>query len=309
MDALHESCFAYPALRKFPINTKENVISSYGAYSMQKKAFDASRQAKIEENFAKAANFYGLTLKKRASAPKKRRKLLFKGASKGVSMSEITNKDELKAAVDFILDKRASVKRSELAEAAKYALWSASCANEDLSAPRYKKIAHIAGIGVGNREDIEKAFLKRAELVPTSSKGREAFWKYAKDIQELSDEDFYNEDTLNRICSAMDDIDFLYGCEGRHGKDLDYPEDVVFQDTVDDLCEQASNLVYVPSVDATLDKKELLGRSDAVNAFLQSHFSDYGPLEGEQLVKKVCSLDKDTALALLEEIDQEPSEE
>ncbi len=306
MENLNESCFAYPALRKFPINTKEDAISSFGAYCMQKQAFSPEQQACIEQNFTKAASYYDIKLEVPAEEPVERRVLMLKGASRGVQMTEITSMDELDKAVDFILDKRASVPRAELAEAAKYVLWQASNTDTDMDTDRMRKISHIAGMGVGDRKAIEHEFKKRATLNMLSARDSEAFWKFARELEQLPDSDFYTEANLNRVCDVIDSLDFMYNNQHKHANELGYPEDVVFAETIDDIKRQAEDLLHVPSIDTVLSKKALLERKDAVNGFFDAYFeknSQKQALEGQELLEKVANLDKNTAIALLEAID------
>lgn len=300
MENLNDAFFAYPTLRKYPVDTKEHTISSYGAYKMQKEAFKPETREKIEAGFTKAASFYGIELEKDDQTPREREKLLFKGASEGVCMTEITNKAELEAAVDFLLEKRASVPRSELAEAAKYVLWSASSAGVDINNDKYHRISRIAGIGVGDRDAIENEFMKRATFIPLGGKNKEEFWKFANELREMSDAEFYTEDNLNRVCNTIDSMDFISNNQHKHAGEIGYPEDVVFKDTVDDLCKEASDLMLVKSADATLSKKALLERKDSVNAFFTRVHGGYEALDGDDLINKVASCEKSTFLALLD---------
>ena len=267
---LNESCFAFPALRKFPIHTKEDAESSLGAYRMQKNAFTKAQQAVIEANFNKAASYYGFSLEKTAAAP---------------------------------AEKRASVKRAELAEAAKYVMWMDANCDRHLPKETMTKVAHIAGIGVGDREEIQHEFEKRATLVHLDRKNHEAFWKFANDMKALTDEEFYKPENLETVCNVIDNIDFMRDLQHKHASELGYPEDVVFKSTMDDLIDEASDLYRVDSIDATLSKKATLERKDAINGFFSRYFAGHEPLEGEKLIEKVASLDKNTANALLEAIE------
>ena len=303
METLNEAFYALPSQKRFPMNTEEVLKSSFGAYKVQKDRFSASQREQIESNFKKAASYYGLELEEPAVKVEPREEIMFKGASECVNMTQITTLDELDKAVDFILTKRASVPRKNLSEAAKYVLWSASNTDVDMNTDKYRKIAHIAGIGVGDRDRIQYELEKRATLIPLSGKNKEAFWKFAKEVKELSDDDFYLEDNLNTVCNTMDDIDFMYNNQFKHASELGYPEDVVFEETIDDLLKEASDLYYVPSVDATMSKKATLERKDAVNSFFQRHFADYEPLDGDKMIEKIASLDENTANALIEAIE------
>lgn len=301
MTTMNSAFYADQALNRFPIDSKEATLSSFGAYKAQKSGIDSSSQAKIEANFTKAAAYYGIELEEKAPEPEKRQLLMFKGAAEAVDMNEITSKTELNEAVDFILDKRASTTRASLAEPAKYVLWVAANSDVDLDSDNMRKIAHIAGIGVGDREAIQHELERRGAENLLDRESHEAFWKFAKEVRELPDDMFYREDNLNTVCDVMDNIDFMYGKQYKHASE-GYPEDTVFADTMDDLLKQASDLYYVPSAEVTLSKKATLERKDAINAFFQRHYTEYEPLDGDDLIKKVASLCGNEAEALLDAV-------
>lgn len=302
MDQLNDAYYAYPALRRFPIDSKESLESSYGAYSKIKGAFTAEQRSLVEGNFNKAAAYYGVELPKEPEKTSDRHKIMLKGASHDVEMDEIESEDDLNSAADFIIEKRASLKRRELAEAAKYVVYAASVMHKDLNTDRMRKVARIAGLGVGDRDEIWKAFMQRGIDMPMSEAGRKAFFKYANDLKELSDDDFYTENNMNAMCDAIDDMDFLYGNQHKRAS-YGYPEDVVFKDNMDALLEQANDIYTVDSIDTSLSKKATLERKDAVNRFFSEHFEGYKPLEDKELIEKVAKLDAATANALLEAIE------
>ena len=305
MENLNEACYAYPALKKYPIHTKEAALESYGMYSRQRTMYTDAQRAIIDGNFEKAASYHEITLmEKTASAPVERPKLQFAGRDgEGIDMNEIKTLGQLKKAVEFVLEKRASTPRVLLAEPAKYILWSAANSTEDIASDAMKKIAHIAGIGAGDREKIQHELEKRAVMNIYCDKDKEALWKFANEVKSLSDEEFYREDNLNTICNVMDDIDFMYGNQHKHAADLGYPEDVVFEDTMDDLIKEAGDLYYVPSIDCTMSKKATLERRDGINSFMRRHFDGYEDLDGDALIEKIASLDPYTADALIQAIE------
>lgn len=301
MSHLDDSCFAYPALRRYPINTLESARNSYGAYTMQKKAYDKSAQELIEANFDKAEKFFMRPvrpLQKKAAA---RPTIALKGGDKDVVMTEITSLDELKAATDYILDKRATEKRADLAEAAKYVLWSASNTDVDMNTPEMRKIARIAGIGVGDRDKIQTAIEKRATMM-VPGKDADAMWKFANDVKKLSDDEFFKEENINTLCNTLDDVDFMFN-QHKKASDVDYPENVCFEESLDDLLKQASDLYCIKSIDTVLSKKATLARKDKVNAFMSRYFGQTEPMEDDALLDKLASLDTGTALALLDYIE------
>ena len=298
MSKLHESCFACPSLRKFPIHTKDDLIGSYGAYKVQRDGFDQSRRDEIEGNFTKAAAYYGVELEPPKKEPAPRQVLMFKGASEAIDMTEVKTTSELDQAIDFILEKRASVDRESLAEPAKYLLWLTANSDRSLDSDKMRKIAHIAGIGVGDRGEIQHEIERRGVENHLDEVSKAALYKFASDVRALSDEEFYNEHTLNTICKVLDECDRMYGNQHKHASE-GYPEDVVFKSTMDDLIKEASDLYYVPSIDATLSKKATLERKDAINSFFTSLYGTKSELDGEALLKKVASLDGRLANALV----------
>lgn len=302
MENLHESCFAFPALKKFPIHTREDTIGSVGAYKAQRSLFTTQQQGIIDANFTKAAAYYGLQMEKEASKPV-HEPLVFTGDDDShIQMSEISNIDELNKAVDFILTKRASAKRRTLAEAAKYVLWSASNTRVDMDTNKFRKIARIAGIGVGDRDAIQHALEKRAVDNLLGQTERTAFWKFANEVKALSDSDFYRPENLETMCDVIDNIDYMFNGQHKQASYLGYPEDVVFAETQDDLLKQASDIYYIPAVDAAISKTATLERKNAINEFFSRHFSGQEPLDGDALFKKMASLDENTAKALLEHV-------
>ena len=305
MNELHESCFAFPAMRRYPIHTEEDASNSIAAYRAARGMYARAQREVIEGNLKKAAAWHGIecVLEEAPEAPSERGKLLLKGASVDMDVPIIETMEDLDAAVDTIVEKRASMERADLMEAAKYVYWTAAHTDADMDTDKMRKIARIAGVGAGDREAIQMEFVKRAGLFPMTGSDHRAFWDYYRELKAMPDEEFYKEATLNAVCGAIDQVDSLYGAQCRHGKDIDYPEDVVFGSTMDDIVKQASDLLTVKSIDTTISKKAALERSDAINGFLKAHFSGFEPLEGEKLLEKVASLDETAATALFEAID------
>ena len=140
-------------------------------------------------------------------------------------------------------------------------------------------------------------------MVNLGKENHAAFWKFASEMKSLTDEEFYRPENLETVCNVIDNMDFMRGIQHKHASEVGYPEDVVFKSTVDDLVEQASDLYRVPSIDATLSKKATLERKDAINGFFSRHFAGHEALDGEKLIEKVASLDRNTANALLEAVE------
>lgn len=98
-------------------------------------------------------------------------------------------------------------------------------------------------------------------------------------------------------------MDTLYDNTYKYGKELPYPEQVCFADTVDTLIKKASDMAYIENIDTIISKKALFERKDKANSFFKAYFNDEKSYDGDDLVAKVASLDKNTANALLEYIE------
>ena len=305
MNDFDSSIYAYPAMNKYPIHTKEAALNSYAQFLREKDKVSELKADEIEKVFQKAASYYeiDLTPQEKTDAAPRPTVQCDAGDGQVISMNKIASVEDVEAATKFILDKRATMKRKQLKQAAKYVLWCAASSDMDMNTPELQKIAHIAGIGVGDRQEIEHELEKRATLNIFSGKDKEAFWEYTKNVKAMSDADFYKEATLNDLCDCIEDIDELYGNQVKYGSTLKAPEDVCFAQTMDDLLKEASDLAYIESIDTTISKKALLERADAANSFFKQHFGTGEKLENEALVQKVASLDAPTAEALLDAIE------
>ena len=305
MNNLDDSLYAYPAMRKYPVHTKEAALKSYQQYQSEKETYSEAKTAEIEAIFKHAAEYYDTELEpqvKKAANAETAFEFSTEDGGK-IRISALKTAENVDAAASFILEKRASMTRKQLKNAAKGVLFAAANLDVSLDTPKMAKIARIAGIGVGNRDQIQYEFEKRATLNIYTGKNNEAFWDYANEMRALSDEAFYKEANLNTICDTLEEIDSMYGNQVKYGTVLKAPEDVVFGDTVDDLLKEAADLAYIESIDTTISKKALLERETAANSFLQAHFEQPEALKGEDLIQKVASLDAPTATALLEAIE------
>ncbi len=67
---MDSSLFAYPSMRKYPLNTKEAALNSYSEFLQDEAQIPDALKAEISENFSKAASYYEIDysqLKKEAS--------------------------------------------------------------------------------------------------------------------------------------------------------------------------------------------------------------------------------------------------
>jgi hypothetical protein len=312
MEPLSKECFADQYNCKYPIHTKEAAYNSFQDYCKEKGNIDAAVKAEIEANFQKAASFHEIELAEpvvKEAASREMHTLAEEGAEEGVSMPIIATMEELQQGKDYLIEKRASLSCKTLREGAKYLLWAAANSQTDLNTPDMRKIASIAGVGVGDKEEILEQFDKRATVIELPVDQQTGFWEFSRNLHGISDEEFYKEATLTKICDTMDEIDRMYGLNTRYGQKvgdsvLMAPEQVCFGQNIDDLTKEAADMLHVASIDTVLSKKAVLERKNAINGFFDNYFGD-DPVEIDaDLLEKVATMDKNTANALLKELDE-----
>lgn len=312
MESLSKECFADQYNCKYPIYTKEAAYSSFKDYCSEKGGIPEAVRAEIEENFKKAASYHEITLEEPVvkTAAREMHTLAEEGAEEGVSMPIIASVEEINQGKAYLLEKRASASCKTLREGAKYVLWAASNSEMDLNEPEMRKIAALAGVGVGDKEEILEQFDKRATLIELPVDQQTGFWAFSRDLHQIPDEEFYKEATLTKICDTMDEIDRMYGLNQHYGQKMGdsvlmSPEQACFGQNIDDLTKEAADMLHVPSIDTVLSKKAVLERKNDVNSFFDSYFGD-DPVEIDaDLLEKVASMDKNTANALLKALGEE----
>jgi len=310
MESLSKECFADQYNCKYPIYTKEAAEESYKAYCREKNGIDEALKSEIEANFTKAASFHDITLAEPVvkEASVEMNLIAESGAENGVVMPLIASVEDIDQSKAYILEKRASESLKTLREGAKYVLWAASNAKDGLEAPEMDKIAMIAGVGVGDKEEILDQFDKRATLIELPVDQQTNFWAFSRELHAIPDEEFYKEATLTKIADTMDEIDRMYGLNSQYGtvtggSVLMSPEQACFGQTIDDLTKEASDMLHIPSIDTVISKKALLERKNGVNAFFEGYFGAQEAENDEKLIEKVASLDENTATALLNSLE------
>ncbi len=308
MNDLHESCYALPALRKYPIHTKEASIDSLKTFLKEASNYSAQKASDIFDNLTKAASIHQICLEDvhvEQELQKEASTLNIKAPNDSyITMTKISTASDLIDAVDSVIEARNTTTRKTIADAAKYVLWKAASSDFDLTEDRFKRLSQLAGAGVGDREEIQYELDKRATLNVFPKEYAEQFWKYSNTLKGMTDEEFYKEATLNTICNVLEDIDCLYGNQSKYGSALQYPESVCFKDTVDDLKKQTENLLYIPSIDTTLSKRALLERKDTVNSFLNQHYGVTADALETTGFATIALLAKHAAEAFLEAVDK-----
>lgn len=307
MEPLSKECFADQYNCKYPIHTKEAAYNSFKDYCAEKGEISDALRPEIEANFQKAASFHDIELVEPVvkEASREMHTLAEKGASEGVSMPIIKTAEEIEQCCNYLLEKRASTSCKSLREASKYLLWAVANSDFDMNGPYERKIAALAGVGVGDKDEILEQFDKRATLIELPVDQQTEFWAFSRKLHEFSDEDFYKEATLTKICDTIDEIDRTYGLNEHYGKKmgdsvLKSPEQVCFGQNIDDLTKEAADMLHVASIDTVLSKKAVLERKDAINGFFSTYFGAESAENDEKLLEKVASLDENTANALLQ---------
>ena len=311
MDNLDKSCFAYQDGKRYPIHTKEDTLNSFRQYCGEKSRFTEGINRAIQKQFEKAARYHEVTLKEpqqKKEASEKQIMTFQAGENRTISMPVIENGEDLDKAVDFVLEKRASMTRDELKDTAKYVLLQAANSDLDTNSPNLRKIAMIAGFGVNDREDIEHQLGMRAKMASLSPSCNQTFWQFYNDQKALSDEEFAKEAHMDKLCGFMESFDKDFRLDTRYGQAYDgavlkTPEEACFGQNFDDLLKEASDLVEITSIDTVLSKKALLERKNAVNSFFQSHFGLENALSDQEMIEKVASLDESVAKAFLESVE------
>jgi len=312
MDTLHTSCFAYPSARKYPMHTKEAALFSYSAYLREKNTIAPEQLPIIEENFNKAAAYHELDLSaireakrllmEKKAAEKSQEILSFNADGVEITLSKIASEDQIAPAVRAILEKRASLSRKALKEPALYVFGVATAAGYDTDTPEMRKLASLAGLGVGDQDEIEHELLKRGSLIVIPNDARAIFYEMHRNLSKMASGDFYKQENLEKICSFFEEMDKNYGLERFYGTEIKRPEDACFKSGIDDLLKEASDLFTIDSLEATLSKKALLERREAAKSFFSTHFSDADDLTDDQLIEKVASLNAEEAKMFLNQV-------
>lgn len=307
MDNLDKSCFAYQEGKRYPIHTKEDALNSFRQYCGEKSRFTEGINNAIQKQFDKAAAYHCIKLtppvKKEAAA---KHIATFRAGENGeIRIPMIETGEELDQAVDYILDKRASLGREALKDAAKYVLWEAANSDSDISDPKLKKIAMIAGIGTQDRKNVMEQLGVRGKLANLSDSNSQTLTQFILSEKALSDEEFSKEAHMDKICAFMDSMDKDFLLNHRYGESFDgiklqTPEEACFGQSLDDLLKEASDMMEITSIDTVLSKSALLERKPAVDSFFSSYLGQKEPLSEQEMFDKVASLDSSVAIAFLE---------
>lgn len=298
---LDNSMFAYPEKKMFPMTDANELRKSAASFVAVCETIPPAHVDAILGRMIKAANYYGIEplMGKTASASTEE---VYNTSSGAFSMTAPKTLEDCSKAAEFILDKREFSKLAELRPAALRVVKSASNLDGDIWGDALRKMARLAGIGVGDRREIIEEFNKRGVTRQLHGQESSDFWKYASELEAMSDEDFYNVQNMQKIAECMDEIDHVQNNRHEYGKRLQAPEDVVYKYSVDDLRKEARDMLEIPSVGVVISKTAALERTDKINEWLMTYYNQE-PLQGDEMLGKVAALGKAEATSLLDTLE------
>lgn len=305
---LDNSYYAYKSMRKYPVHTKKATLDSIQEYLRDKDSYSPIIQDDIETNLLKAAAFHDLKVsntKKASSVPDN--KITFEGSSHNITIEGVNtdNESDLNKLASFIVSNRNNCDIEALRKLASYVIGCASNnKNIDLNEDTMSKVAKIAGIGVGDRDEIEEELKKRSNLMMLSPNDYSLYCNFTKEVESLSDDEFYKKASLDKIFNVMNELDTKYNNYYRYGKDIKSPEDIVYKNNIDDLIKEASDMLYIPEIDTIISKKALLERANQVENYFNTYYNDHIKVEdSDDFYSKIANLDNYTAVLLLDAIE------
>lgn len=283
----------------YPVHTKQAAQESWTQFQEQKNTYAPVLRNRIMQKFAKAADTFGLSLERPVMHITKRA-VQFSVGNKKITMGKPVNaKEVLQMAmnIEHLADTGSST--ADLRKMAKVGMaWASDLlgriqpdlADRIFDTPVMRKVAYIAGLGSGDKEEICSEFLKRADIVAFSEREKQHIYKTYKHIKELPNQEFYKQASLDVLCDTLDKLDANYHLTHlyKSGK-LKEPRTVCYKSLIQDLQKRASDFLFIPSTGTVLSKKALLERKNKVEAYFQRRFGE--PLKTtDDMFTKVASL-------------------
>lgn len=312
MENLDKQCYAYPQQCKYPVHTKQAALDSYAKYIEQGQQLPAAIRVDIQQKFQKAASVHGITLEKPAPYTVHKKIASIQCGNTTVKLSIPQNtKDVLQLALNIqdMADNK-GYKSKQLRNLAKTAVQWASQLQSDQNTtealfqlPVMQKLAKIAGMGLGNGENICQQFLKRAEFIEFDNNSRKFFASVYNDVKNMPKQQFLKSATLNTLCDTLQSMDQRFDLKKYYGKQLKQPRQVCFQQTVAQLCKKASDSVVVGSTGTILSKKALQQRYQKAKSYFQHHFQQTIS-NFQELLQKTAKLGANYVNSFLEYLDK-----
>lgn len=299
MNKLSQQCFAHPSKPLYPIYTKQQAQKSLQQFKQQKNTYAPQLRGRIQQKLTKAASVFQLPIQQEATHLYKKA-VQFSVGDKKVTMGKPGDtKEVLQMAMNIQHLSDSGCSTADLRKLAKVGMaWasqvlggqSSSFADRVFDTPVMRKVARIAGLGTGDKDEICTQFLKRADIVAFSQRERQHIYRTYKHVHQLPDSQFYKQATLNTLCDTLDKLDTNYKLTHlyKSGK-LKEPSSVCYKSLIQDLNKRACDLLLISSTGTVLSKKALLQRQTHVNSYFQRLFGA-APTSSSDMFKKVASL-------------------
>lgn len=312
MEKLAKQCFAYPQRQKYPVHTKQATLQSHKAYLRQSSQLSPAVRTAIQQRFNKAAAVHQIQLA--AAQPyiahRKVASLTCGNNTVRVAVPQNT-KDMLQLALNIedMADNKGHATK-QLRQMAKIAMQWASqlqCQQSLMSSlfdmPVMQTLSKIAGMGIGQKDQICQQLLKRASYIEFDKDGRKFFADTYNSIKNMEKQHFIKSATLNTLCDTLQALDRRFDLQKYYGKQLSRPRQVCFSETVHQLCKKAADTVLIASTGTILSKKALLQRSQAAKQYFQRFF-EQNIATDQQLIEKTANLGASYVNSFLEHIEK-----
>lgn len=295
MSNLHSDCYAYKTKNKYPIHTKQATLKSYTQYINQIQSIPADTCAVINDNFVKAAKLHDIKLDDPIPTTSARQITTFTDSQGNqISFTKLATIKDIQQLDNMLDNQRKNLTFQALSKIALLGFTK----GQQLGAPQavMDRLQKKAGLGVGDKEAMLQQFIKRATLIELPLKQKQSFYRLYNSMNKENSQDFIQKSA--QLCRAMHDIDCLYNLTDRYGAQIQAPENVCCQTTINSLLKEASDYLHVAATDTVLSKSALLDCKDQVNQFLKDHYN-FKAASDQQMLTKVASLSKNSIEALL----------
>ena len=300
MENLSNECFAYPEKRLYPIHTKQAALKSWEEFKTDLDNYSMDRIHLIADNFIKTAKLHGISYSMPEEKPVQAEvEVLTDDDGTSVQLSKIASLQDVQTAVDTLQSSRGQLKAPFIRKVAQYLYKQAD--EQALEGQCMVKLARFAGLGLAEPEEIVVEFRKRGALIDMPQQAASQFYKIYRDFENMQNKDGLMK-LATQMCDVFSQIDGLYKLERFYGDKIQAPEDICFKIGIQDLINEASDYLTVPSTGTVLSKQALLENKQAVQSFLDEKYGEKAASD-EEMLSKVASLSESGIKALLEVLD------
>lgn len=300
MENLSNECFAYPEKRLYPIHTKQAALESWKEFSADLDNYSMDRIHLIANNFIKTAKLHNITYEMPEEQPVHAEvEVLTDDDGTSVQLSKIASVEDVQTAVDTLQNSRGQLKAPFIRKVAQYLYKQAD--EQDLQGECMIKLARFAGLGLAEPEEMIVEFRKRGALIDMPQQVASEFYKIYRDFENLDNKDGMMK-LATQMCDVFSQIDGLFKLERYYGNQLQAPEDICFKVGIQDLIDEASDYLTVPSTGTVLSKKALLENKKQISSYLNEKYGEELKSD-EEMLSKVASLSESGIKALLEVLD------